>query len=141
MQLPKGEYIYVSNVIGMLKIIKWPLVLEREIVLGIFWLCSVHAVGINNLCSLNFKVSIVRLECGIPTPQSMCRTHRFLHTFIFRFTVMHILSDAEKSWGGTRGRIGETLIRRNLPVVNPENSQEALVCICGPEPFTTAVTK
>jgi cytochrome-b5 reductase len=60
---------------------------------------------------------------------------------LFRFSVTHVLSNADKSWAGMRGRIGETVLRNNLPVVNGKNHQKALVCVCGPEQFTQGVVK
>lgn len=59
----------------------------------------------------------------------------------FSFSVTHTLSDADKCWGGLKGRIDKSLLRTNLPKVNPNKRQETLVCICGPEPFTNIITK
>ena len=60
---------------------------------------------------------------------------------LFRFSATHILSNASEAWSGMKGRINETILKANLPVVNPENRYSALVCVCGPEPFTAAIGK
>lgn len=58
-----------------------------------------------------------------------------------RFAITHILSDADKSWSGMRGRVDNSLLRASLPAISPENRQGALVCVCGPGPFTSTIIK
>lgn len=62
-----------------------------------------------------------------------------------RFEAVHVLSEADESWDGLRGRISETLIKTHLsaPLANSSSSPQSrrtLVCICGPTGFTAAMS-
>lgn len=54
----------------------------------------------------------------------------------FSLTVSHILSAADDSWSGNRGRITADFLKALLP----PPSEHLLICVCGPQPFTTGVT-
>lgn len=53
-----------------------------------------------------------------------------------RFTVSHVLSEADESWTGLRGRMDGELLRSQLPSRNPQDDPKTFVFVCGPTAFT-----
>lgn len=55
--------------------------------------------------------------------------------FIFRFNVIHILSNASESWTGHKGRISEKIL---CEIIQKERLAEGsqFACVCGPTEFT-----
>ncbi|KAK3910947.1 Cytochrome b5 reductase 4 [Frankliniella fusca] len=53
-----------------------------------------------------------------------------------RFTVSHVLSEADETWTGLRGRVDGELLRSQLPSRNPQDEPKAFVFVCGPTAFT-----
>jgi len=51
-----------------------------------------------------------------------------------RFTVHHILSEADAGWPGFRGQLRDELFEQFVPSSYAESS--TLLCVCGPSPFT-----
>ena len=59
----------------------------------------------------------------------------------YSFTVTHILSSPDKSWTGSCGRVTQEFLQSHLPPPpTPASSKQHLICICGPQPFTTGIT-
>nr|CAB3235139.1 cytochrome b5 reductase 4-like [Phallusia mammillata] len=60
--------------------------------------------------------------------------------YIGRFTVEHVLSQADNDWKGKRGRITLAMLRE---ILKPFSSydDEMLVCYCGPVAFTEITSK
>lgn len=56
-----------------------------------------------------------------------------------RLTVVNVLSEADDSWDGPRGRVRKELLQDLIPSEEPKGS--LLVCVCGPLPFTKATVK
>ncbi|XP_076379880.1 cytochrome b5 reductase 4 isoform X5 [Megalopta genalis] len=54
-----------------------------------------------------------------------------------KLTVMHILSQADSKWTGTRGVVSDNLLKQMVGQQNPE----ACIFTCGPRGFIQAVTK
>ncbi|ESO83431.1 hypothetical protein LOTGIDRAFT_133451 [Lottia gigantea] len=57
-----------------------------------------------------------------------------------RFEVKYILSEADDSWTGLKGRIRKELVSDHLPKTVDSNTK-LLVCACGPIPFTKEVMR
>ena len=55
---------------------------------------------------------------------------------LYSLTVSHILSAPDSSWSGYKGRVTADFLQTHLP----PSSDKLLICVCGPQPFTTAVT-
>ena len=55
------------------------------------------------------------------------------------FKISHILSSPDDSWQGLSGRVSSELLKTNLPKLQDQKNN-VLVCVCGPLPFTAAMT-
>ncbi|XP_019854312.1 PREDICTED: cytochrome b5 reductase 4-like [Amphimedon queenslandica] len=55
------------------------------------------------------------------------------------FKVTHILSSPDKSWNGYKGRVTPEFLQSHLPAPSFLDKQQRLICVCGPQPFTTSV--
>jgi len=51
----------------------------------------------------------------------------------FRFTVHHVLSEADAGWSGLKGQLREEIVDQFLPSSYVDSS--TLLCVCGPTPF------
>lgn len=56
--------------------------------------------------------------------------------YIFRFSVVHVLSDASETWSGLQGRINGELLHSFLPTRSPQEDPKCFAFVCGPTAFT-----
>ena len=60
----------------------------------------------------------------------------FVSIMIYRFSTIHVLSDADETWSGLRGRIDGEMLQSFLPTRRPQEEPKCFAFVCGPTAFT-----